>query len=111
MALIQVALRQQFTTTKSIKPYLSLPPPCNKSHPHEANTKKLAPALFLSKNWGKEKRFQKKMRNFVGAFDCIDKLKHALRQPFAQQKQLSTPRIQRLGSRAHNKEKEKNNET
>ena len=34
----------------------------------------LAPALFLSKNWGKEKRFQKKMRNFVGAFDCIDKL-------------------------------------
>ncbi|MBS6290048.1 MAG: hypothetical protein KH437_11120 [Prevotella sp.] len=51
------------------------------------------------------------MRNFVGAFDCIDKLKYALRQPFAQQKQLSTPRIQRLGSRAHNKEKEKNNET
>ena len=60
MALIQVALRQQFTTTKSIKPYLSLPPPCNKSHLHEANTKKLAPALFLSKNWGKEKKFQRK---------------------------------------------------
>lgn len=38
----------------------------------------------------KEKRFQKKMRNFVGAFDCIDKLKLALRQPFAQQKQLFT---------------------
>lgn len=30
------------------------------------------------------------MRNFVGAFDCIDKLKHALRQSFAQQKQLFT---------------------
>ena len=30
------------------------------------------------------------MRNFVGSFDCIDKLKYALRQPFAQQKQLST---------------------
>lgn len=30
------------------------------------------------------------MRNFVGAFDCIDKLKLALRQPFAQQKQLFT---------------------
>lgn len=30
------------------------------------------------------------MRNLVGAFDCIDKLKYALRQPFAQQKQLST---------------------
>ena len=28
--------------------------------------------------------------HFVGAFDCIDKLKHALRQPFAQQKQLFT---------------------
>ena len=30
------------------------------------------------------------MRNLVGSFDCIDKLKYALRQPFAQQKQLST---------------------
>ena len=30
------------------------------------------------------------MRNFVGSFDCIDKLKLALRQPFAQQKQLFT---------------------
>lgn len=30
------------------------------------------------------------MRNFVGAFDCIDKLKHALRQSFVQQKQLFT---------------------
>ena len=47
------------------------------------------------------------MRNFVGAFDCIDKLKLALRQPFAQQKQQFTPRIQRLGSRASNKEKKR----
>ena len=30
------------------------------------------------------------MRNFVAAFDCIDKLKYALRQPFAQQKQPFT---------------------
>ena len=30
------------------------------------------------------------MRNLVGAFDCIDKLKYALRQPFAQQKQQFT---------------------
>lgn len=30
------------------------------------------------------------MRNLVRAFDCIDKLKYALRQPFAQQKQLYT---------------------
>ena len=58
--------------------------------PSWSKHKILAPALFLSKNWGKEKRFQKKMRNFVGAFDCIDKLKLALRQPFAQQKQLFT---------------------
>ena len=43
---------------------------------------------FTSKNWGEE--IPKKMRNLVGAFDCIDKLKYALRQPFAQQKQLST---------------------
>ena len=30
------------------------------------------------------------MRNVVGSCDCIDKLKYALRQPFAQQKQLFT---------------------
>ncbi len=45
---------------------------------------------FTSKNWGKEKRFQRKCVTFVGAFDCIDKLTYALLQPFAQQKQLST---------------------
>ena len=39
---------------------------------------------FTSKNWGKEKRFQRKCVTFVGAFDCIDKLKYALRQPFEQ---------------------------
>lgn len=47
------------------------------------------------------------MRNFVGSFDCIDKLKLALRQAFAQQKQQFTPRIQRLCSRAHNREKKR----
>ena len=30
------------------------------------------------------------MRNIVETIDCIDKLKYALRQPFAQQKQLFT---------------------
>ena len=30
------------------------------------------------------------MRNLVGSFDCINKLKYALQQAFAQQKQLST---------------------
>ena len=63
----------------------------------------------LKKPWKREEN-PKKMRNFVGAFDCIDKLKLALRQPFAQQKQQFTPRIQRLGSRASNKGKEKNEE-
>jgi|GEM_PF-458480 len=45
---------------------------------------------FTSKKLGKREEIPKKIRNFVGAFDCIDKLKYALRQPFAQQKQLST---------------------
>ena len=74
-------------------------------------TQNTRPCPLLSKKLGKREEIPKKMRNLVGSFDCIDKLKYALRQPFAQQKQLSTPRIQRLGSRAHNKEKEKNNET
>ena len=74
-------------------------------------TQKNSPLPSSYQKLGKREEIPKKMRNFVGAFDCIDKLKYALRQPFAQQKQLSTPRIQRLGSRAHNKEKEKNNET
>lgn len=30
------------------------------------------------------------MRKLVGSFDCINKLKYALRQALAQQKQLST---------------------
>ena len=33
---------------------------------------------------GKSEEIPKKMRNFVVAFDCIDKLKLALRQPFEQ---------------------------
>jgi len=37
----------------------------------------------LKKPW-KNEEIPKKMRNFVGAFDCIDKLKYALRQPFEQ---------------------------
>ena len=63
----------------------------------------------LKKPWKREENPKKCVTLWV--VDCIDKLKLALRQPFAQQKQLSTPRIQRLGSRAHNKEKEKNDET
>lgn len=31
-----------------------------------------------------KRRKSKKMRNFVGAFDCIDKAKYALRQLFEQ---------------------------
>ena len=73
------------------------------------NLKQNSPSLLTQKKHGKEKRIQKKCVT-LWVVDCIDKLKLALRQPFAQQKQLSTPRIQRLGSRAHNKEKEKNEE-
>ena len=49
----------------------------------------LLPSL-LAKKLEKREEIPKKMRNFVGSFDCIDKLKYALRQAFAQQKQLST---------------------
>ena len=43
----------------------------------------LLPSL-LAKKLEKREEIPKKMRNFVGAFDCIDKLKYALRQPFEQ---------------------------
>ncbi|MFR7599915.1 MAG: hypothetical protein ACLUV4_08970 [Prevotella sp.] len=53
-------------------------------------TQNTRPCPLLSKKLGKREEIPKKMRNLVGSFDCIDKLKYALRQPFAQQKQLST---------------------
>ena len=37
-----------------------------------------------SKKQGGSEEIPKKMRNFVGSFDCIDKLKHALRQSLKQ---------------------------
>lgn len=43
----------------------------------------LLPSL-LAKKLEKREEIPKKMRNFVGSFDCIDKLKYALRQPFEQ---------------------------
>ena len=39
---------------------------------------------FTSKNWGKREENPKKMRNLMGSIDCIDKLKHALRQSLKQ---------------------------
>ena len=69
------------------------------------------PTLPTPKNWEKEKRFQRKCVTLWGRLTASTKLKYALRQPFAQQKQQFTPRIQRLGSRASNKGKEKNDET
>ena len=69
------------------------------------------PTLPTPKNWGKEKRFQRKCVTLWGRLTASTKLKYALRQPFAQQNQQFTPRIQRLGSRASNKGKEKNDET
>ncbi|MED9906284.1 MAG: hypothetical protein UFP31_04210 [Prevotella sp.] len=51
------------------------------------------------------------MRNFVGAFDCIDKLKYALRQPFAQQKQLSTRVFSGSEAKPTTRKKKKSDET
>ena len=45
---------------------------------------------FTSKNWGKAKRFQRKCVTLWGRLTASTKLKYALRQPFAQQKQLFT---------------------
>ena len=47
------------------------------------------------------------MRNFVGAFDCIDKLKYALRQPFAQQKQQFTRVFSGSGAEPATKKKKR----
>ncbi len=49
------------------------------------------------------------MRNFVGAFDCIDKLNLPCGSHL-NNKNNYLPTFQRLGSRASNKEKEKNEE-
>ena len=47
------------------------------------------------------------MRNFVGAFDCIDKAKICPAAAICTTKTTIYPRIQRLGSRASNKEKKR----
>ena len=69
---------------KSLRTLPLRPPACNKSHLLEPNTKKLIPCPLPIKKLGKREEIPKKMRNFVGAFDCIDKLKLAPRQPFEQ---------------------------
>ena len=74
-------------------------------------TQNTRPCPLPIKKLGKREEIPKKMRNFVGAFDCIDKLKLALRQPFAQQKQLFTHVFCGSRSRASNKEKENNEES
>ena len=66
------------------------PSPVQQISPSWSKHKKTRPCPLPIKKLGKREEIPKKMRNFVGAFDCIDKLKHALRQPFAQQKQLFT---------------------
>ena len=47
------------------------------------------------------------MRNFVGSFDCIDKAKICPAAAICTTKTTIYPRIQRLCSRAHNKEKKR----
>lgn len=51
------------------------------------------------------------MRNFVGSFDCIDKAKICPAAAICTTKTIIYPRFQRLGSKAHNKEEEKSDET
>ena len=47
------------------------------------------------------------MRTFVGAFDCIDKAKICPAAAICTTKTTIYPRLQRLGSRASNKEKKR----
>lgn len=47
------------------------------------------------------------MRNFVGSFDCIDKAKICPAAAICTTRTTIYPRIQRLGSRASNKEKKR----
>lgn len=51
--------------------------------PSLTNQEYTSPTFYLEK-LGKREEIPKKMRNFVGSFDCVDKLKYALRQPFEQ---------------------------
>ena len=50
------------------------------------------------------------MRNFVGSFDCIDKAKICPAAAICTTKTTIYPRFSGSGSRASNKEKEKNEE-
>lgn len=50
------------------------------------------------------------MRNFVGSFGCIDKLKYALRRSFELQKQRFTLVFSVPGANILNKVKNKQNE-
>ena len=62
------------------------------------------------KKQGGSEEISKKMRNFVGAFDCIDKLKYALRRSFEPQKQRFTLVFSVPGANILNKVKNKQNE-
>ena len=70
-------------------------------------TQNTRPCPLPIKKLGKREEIPKKMRNFVGAFDCIDKLKYALRQPFAQQKQLFTRVFSGSGAEPATKKKKR----
>ena len=74
-------------------------------------TQKTRPCPLPIKKLGKREEIPKKMRNFVGSFDCIDKAKICPAAAICTTKTTIYPRIQRLGSRASNKEKENNEES
>ena len=60
----------------------ALPRPFADNIYHFRRLSKKFPRLLssTSKKQGGSEEIPNKMRNFVGSFDCIDKLKHALRQ-------------------------------
>lgn len=89
------------------------------SHPHHSLhftfvNKSRNPSRQLSlippKKQGGSEEISKKMRNFVGSFGCIDKLKYALRRSFEPQKQRFTLVFSVPGANILNKVKNKQNE-
>ena len=81
---MQLSMYMRLTTNATI--LKALPSPFADNIYHFRRLSKKFPRLLssTSKKQGGSEEIPKKMRNFVGSFDCIDKLKHALRQSLKQ---------------------------
>ena len=82
---MQLSMYMRLTTNATI--LKALPRPFADNIYHFRRLSKIFPRLLSStskKQGGGSEEIPKKMRNFVGSFDCIDKLKHALRQSLKQ---------------------------